>query len=59
MEIEKINLQHQNEIEKIKLESKNQLTNNVASTFLNSILTNPTSFNDFIALADKFNKDKK
>ena len=47
------------ELEKMKVESNNQLTNSVASTFLNSFLTNPASFNDFVSLADKFNKDKK
>ena len=59
LEIDKINLQHQNDLEKMKVDSNNQLTNSVASTFLNSFLTNPTTFNDFVALADKLNKDKK
>ena len=59
LEIEKINLQHQNELEKMKVDSNNQLTNSVANTFLNSFLTNPASFNEFVSLADKFKKDKK
>lgn len=58
LEIEKINLQHQNEIEKMKLESQNQLNNNVVNAFL-SLLTNPTSINDYIALVENFDKNKQ
>ena len=58
LEIEKINLQHQNEIEKMKLESQNQLNNNVVNAFL-SLLTNPASINDYIALVENFDKNKQ
>lgn len=57
LEIEKINLQHQNEIEKIKLESQSQLTNNLTSTLLNSILAKPDTLNDIISLANKLKKN--
>ncbi len=59
LEIDKINLQHQNELEKLKVESNNQLTNNLANSFMSSLFTNPQSIENLIELANKLNKNKK
>ena len=59
LEIEKINLQHQNELEKMKVDSNNQLTNNLANSFVNTLFQNPQNIQDLIDLGNKLNKDKK
>lgn len=59
LEIEKINLQHQNELEKMKVDSNNQLTNNLANSFVNTLLKNPQAIQDLIDLGNKLNKNKK
>ena len=58
LEIEKINLQHQNEMEKMKVDSNNQLTNNLASSLVTSLLQNPKGIQDLIDLGNKVNKNK-
>ena len=63
LEMEKINLQHQNELEKLKIESNNQLTNNLTNSFMASIFSNPQDMEkrirELIELGNKLGNDKK